>query len=44
MSDRIFVDTNILIYADDSANVAKRDHAQELIRRLIHEVVNPFAR
>lgn len=37
MSDRIFVDTNILIYADDSANAAKRDRAQELIRRLIQE-------
>jgi predicted nucleic acid-binding protein len=37
MSDRTFVDTNVLVYADDFANPAKRDHAQELIRRLIHE-------
>lgn len=37
MSDRVFVDTNVLIYADDFANPAKRDRAQELIRRLIHE-------
>lgn len=37
MSDRIFVDTNILIYADDFADAEKRDRAQALIGRLIRE-------
>ncbi len=37
MSDRIFVDTNVLVYAEDSADPAKRDRAQDLIRRLIHD-------
>jgi predicted nucleic acid-binding protein len=36
MSDRIFVDTNVLVYADDAADPVKRDRAQELIRQLIH--------
>ena len=37
MSDRIFVDTNVLVYADDFASPEKRDRAQELIRALIHD-------
>ena len=35
MSDRIFVDTNVLVYADDISNPAKRGRARELIRQLI---------
>lgn len=37
MSERIFVDTNVLVYADDTANPAKRDRARALIRHLISE-------
>jgi len=37
MSAPAFVDTNILIYADDVANPAKRLGAQDLIRQLLHE-------
>ena len=37
MSDRIFVDTNVFIYADDGARPAKQERARELIRQLIRE-------
>jgi predicted nucleic acid-binding protein len=32
-----FVDTNILVYADDRRNPAKRARSRELIRRLLEE-------
>jgi predicted nucleic acid-binding protein len=32
-----FVDTNILVYADDRADPAKQSRAQDLIRQLIRE-------
>lgn len=35
MSDREFIDTNILIYADDARERQKRDRARELIRGLM---------
>jgi predicted nucleic acid-binding protein len=34
MSDRLFVDTNILVYAFDSASGAKHDTARGLVRHL----------
>jgi predicted nucleic acid-binding protein len=37
MSDRTFIDTNVLVYADDFADPAKRDQARQLIRQLVHE-------
>jgi predicted nucleic acid-binding protein len=37
MTGPFFVDTNILVYADDNAQVAKRDRARDLIRRLMQE-------
>lgn len=37
MSALAFVDTNILVYADDSAYPVKRERAQELIRELLRE-------
>ena len=35
MSERTFIDTNVLVYADDAADPWKRNRAQELIRTLI---------
>ena len=37
MSASAFVDTNILVYADDRANPIKRERAQELIREVVRE-------
>jgi predicted nucleic acid-binding protein len=37
MSAPAFVDTNVLLYADDSANPVKRERAQELIREVVHD-------
>lgn len=37
MSVSVFVDTNVLIYADDVANPKKRERAQELIREVMRE-------
>lgn len=34
MKNRIFLDTNVLIYADDVANQAKRDKAKDVIKKL----------
>lgn len=34
MSDRYFVDTNILMYAHDSASGEKHDRAKALVREL----------
>lgn len=34
MSDKVFVDTNILIYAYDLASGAKRKHAAEVVKTL----------
>ncbi|HVV88319.1 MAG TPA: PIN domain-containing protein [Kofleriaceae bacterium] len=35
MADRVFVDTNLFVYADDLDAGAKRDRAQQLLRELI---------
>lgn len=35
MSDREFIDTNVLIYADDARDIQKRLQARELIRGLM---------
>ncbi len=37
MSGREFLDTNVLIYADDARDPRKRTDARELIRRLLRE-------
>ncbi len=37
MNGREFLDTNVLIYADDARHPGKRERARELIRRLMHE-------
>lgn len=37
MSGREFVDTNILVYADDNRDVAKQNRAKSLIRNLMLE-------
>lgn len=37
MNGREFLDTNVLIYADDARDLRKRECARELIRRLMHE-------
>lgn len=37
MSDPAFVDTNVLVYADDRANPAKREQAQDLIRSVLRD-------
>ncbi len=37
MSVPVFVDTNILLYADDRANPAKRERAQDLISEVVRE-------
>lgn len=37
MSAPAFVDTNILVYADDRANPVKRERSQELIREILRE-------
>ena len=37
MNGREFVDTNVLVYADDDRDTAKRDRARELIRELMLE-------
>ena len=37
MSGREFVDTNVLVYADDDRDAAKRDRARALIRDLMRE-------
>lgn len=37
MSAPAFVDTNILVYADDRADPVKRERSQELIRQLLRE-------
>ena len=37
MSAPAFVDTNILVYAEDPADPAKRETAKELLRRLTRE-------
>jgi predicted nucleic acid-binding protein len=45
MSDRIFLDTNVILYAyDRGAEPAKRECARELLREAIHEeryVISP---
>lgn len=33
MTDRFFIDTNVLVYANDQSNPAKRDAARAVIRR-----------
>jgi len=35
MSEPAFVDTNVLLYADDRADPVKRERAQQLIRQLV---------
>lgn len=37
MSGREFIDTNVLIYADDARDPRKQDRARDLIRRLLRE-------
>ena len=37
MTGPFFVDTNVLVYADDGRDASKQDRARELIRRLIRE-------
>ena len=37
MNGREFLDTNVLIYADDARDPRKRERARELIRRLMRE-------
>jgi predicted nucleic acid-binding protein len=34
LADRVFVDTNVLVYADDDGATAKRDRARALIEEL----------
>lgn len=35
MSDRVFLDTNVLVYADDLDAGAKRDRARQLVREVL---------
>lgn len=35
MSAPAFVDTNVLLYADDRADPVKRERAQQLIREIV---------
>ena len=37
MSERVFLDTNVLVYADDADAGAKRDTALELVGRALRE-------
>ena len=37
MTDREFIDTNVLVYADDVRDPRKRDRARELIRALMRD-------
>jgi predicted nucleic acid-binding protein len=37
MSDRVFIDTNIFVYADDQAAKLKRPRAREVLSELIRE-------
>ena len=37
MSGREFVDTNVLVYADDARDIAKQARAREMIRNLLLE-------
>lgn len=37
MSDRFFVDTNLLVYAHDTSSGLKHDTARELVERLWHD-------
>lgn len=37
MSVPTFLDTNVLLYADDRANPEKRERAQQLIRKIVQE-------
>lgn len=37
MADRVFVDTNLFVYADDDDACDKRDHARSLLRELISQ-------
>jgi predicted nucleic acid-binding protein len=37
MSDRVFIDTNIFVYADDLAAKTKRPRAREVLSELIRE-------
>lgn len=37
MSDKFFVDTNVLVYAHDRGSGRKRSMANELVKRLWHE-------
>ena len=37
MTEREFLDTNVLIYAHDGRDARKRARARDLIRRLLHE-------
>ena len=37
MSGREFIDTNVLVYADDARDRRKQARARELIRRLMRE-------
>lgn len=37
MSAREFLDTNVLVYAHDGADLTKRGRARELVRRLLRE-------
>lgn len=35
MSERVFLDTNVLVYADDASAGKKRDQAREVLRALV---------
>ena len=37
MSERVFIDTNVLVYADDASAAAKRTRALELLAELTRE-------
>ncbi len=37
MSERAFLDTNVLVYAHDARDLLKREQAQQLILRLLRE-------
>lgn len=37
MSERVFIDTNIFVYADDAAATTKRPHARKVLSTLIQE-------
>lgn len=37
MSDRVFIDTNIFVYADDAAATSKRPRARQVLSELIRD-------